>query len=58
MRKSKVAKLSTAQAKRVLILYKTMSQSQVAEEMKISQSAVSMIVRCVTYKWATGLRAA
>ena len=58
MRKSKVAKLSTAQAKRVLILYKTMSQSQVAEEMKISQSAVSMIVRGVTYKWATGLRAA
>ena len=58
MRKSKVAKLSAAQAKYVLILYKTMSQSQVAKEMRISQTAVSMIVRGVTYKWATGLKAA
>ena len=58
MRKSKVAKLSAAQAKRVLTLYKTMSQGQVAKEMGISQSAVSMLVRGITYKWATGLRAA
>ena len=58
MRKSKVAKLTAAQARRVLTLYKAMSQSQVAREMKISQSAVSMIVRGVTYKWATGLKAA
>jgi predicted transcriptional regulator len=60
MRKSKVAKLTAAQVQSVLTLFikEKWSQSRIAQKMGISQTAVSMILRGVTYKWATGFKAA